>query len=180
MARRTAQRLAGVRGRHRGAGGLVTDDHPLDYGYGPGTPLARLLEADGKVIMIGAPCSMNLLHLADVPGKATIRYEVPFSAGDGGVQWRMVKEFDTSRPVLASLAEDYFAEIVTGFVDRPRQARHGRRRRQPPRRRARHLRLRGALDRTAIDRRALSAADRRWHSTPAHAGGTACPPPSQP
>ncbi len=30
----------------------LIDPHPLDYGYGPGTPLARLVEAGGKVVMI--------------------------------------------------------------------------------------------------------------------------------
>jgi aminoglycoside 3-N-acetyltransferase len=33
----------------------LTADHPMDYGYGPGTPLARLVEARGKVLMLGAP-----------------------------------------------------------------------------------------------------------------------------
>ena len=34
-------------------------------------------------------------HLADMPGKRVIRYEVPFAAG-GGVEWRMCEEFDTA------------------------------------------------------------------------------------
>jgi len=31
-----------------------TANHPLDYGYGPGAPLAKLVEVGGKVVMIGA------------------------------------------------------------------------------------------------------------------------------
>lgn len=98
-----------------------TDDHPLDYGYGPGSPLAKLVEVGGKVVMIGAPWdTMTLLHhaehVADVPGKTVIRYEVPFAV-HRGVEWRMVEEFDTSRPVVASLHDDYFAEIVTAFIE---------------------------------------------------------------
>lgn len=97
-----------------------TADHPVDYGYGPGSPLAKLVEASGKVAMIGAPWdTMTLLHhaehLADLPGKRVIRYEVPFAV-PGGVVWRMVEEFDTSRPVLDGLADDYFAAVVEDFV----------------------------------------------------------------
>jgi aminoglycoside 3-N-acetyltransferase len=97
-----------------------TADHPLDYGYGPGSPLAKLVEAGGKVVMIGAPLdTMTLLHhaehLADMPGKRVIRYEVPFGAGDG-VEWRAVEEFDTADPVVDGFAEDYFATIVAEFL----------------------------------------------------------------
>ncbi|HLU55545.1 MAG TPA: aminoglycoside 3-N-acetyltransferase [Pseudonocardia sp.] len=97
-----------------------TADHPLDYGYGPGSPLAKLVEAGGRVVMIGAPLdTMTLLHhaehLADLPGKRVIRYEVPF-ATDAGVEWRTVEEFDTCDPVVDGFAEDYFADIVRDFL----------------------------------------------------------------
>ena len=98
----------------------LTRDHPLDYGYGEGSPLAKLVEAGGKVLNIGAPRdTMTLLHhaehLARIPGKRLKRYEVPFTT-DTGVVWRMVEEFDTGDPVIDGLDEDYFAEIVTGFL----------------------------------------------------------------
>ena len=99
--------------------GWFTADHPLDYGYGHGTPLARLVRGGGKVAMIGAPWdTMTLLHhaehLADLPDKRVIRYEVPLAA-DGETLWRMVEEFDTSRPVVDGLPDDYFADIVREF-----------------------------------------------------------------
>ncbi|WP_281268960.1 aminoglycoside 3-N-acetyltransferase [Sphingomonas gilva] len=98
----------------------LTADHPLDFGYGPDTPLAKLVEARGKVAMIGAPLdTMTLLHhaehLARVPGKRIKRVEVPF-AREGGVEWRRVEEFDTAEPVVADLADDYFATIVEDFL----------------------------------------------------------------
>jgi aminoglycoside 3-N-acetyltransferase len=98
----------------------LTADHALDYGYGEHSPFARLVEARGKVLMIGAPLdTMTLLHhaehMADVPGKRLIRYEVPFAV-DGRTEWRMCEEFDTSRPVLDGLAEDYFATVVSEFL----------------------------------------------------------------
>lgn len=103
-----------------------TADQPLDYGYGPGSPLAKLVARRGKVAMIGAPWdSMTLLHhaehLADLPGKRVVRFEVPFLTA-GGTAWRWVEEFDTHDPVVAAFDEDYFATIVSDFV----AAGHGR------------------------------------------------------
>lgn len=95
-------------------------DHPLDYGYGPGSPLARLVEAGGAVAMLGAPWdTMTLLHhaehLADLDGKRVVRYEVPF-ATPAGTRWRTVEEFDTSRPVVDAFDDDVFGAIVRAFV----------------------------------------------------------------
>jgi aminoglycoside 3-N-acetyltransferase len=98
----------------------LTSDHALDYGYGEASPLAKLVEVQGKVLMIGAPLdTMTLLHhaehMADIPGKRVVRHEVPFAV-DGRTEWRMCEEFDTSRPVVDGLAEDYFATIVGEFL----------------------------------------------------------------
>lgn len=106
----------------------IAGDHPLDYGYGPGTPLARLVEGGGKVIMIGAPHdTMTLLHhaehLADIPDKRIIRYEVPLATGDG-VEWRWAEEYDTSRPV-SPLLEDLDGEPFQVIVDAFLAAGHG-------------------------------------------------------
>jgi aminoglycoside 3-N-acetyltransferase len=100
--------------------GWITADHPIDYGYGEGSPLAKLVEAGGKTLMAGAPLdTMTLLHhaehLAGISGKRVRRYEVPFGTLDG-VVWRMVEEFDTSVPVVPGLAEDYFATVVNEFL----------------------------------------------------------------
>ncbi|EPJ9701997.1 aminoglycoside 3-N-acetyltransferase [Pseudomonas aeruginosa] len=97
-----------------------TADHSLDYGYGEGSPLAKLVEAGGKVLMLGAPLdTLTLLHhaehLADIPGKRIRRIEVPF-ATPSGAQWRMIEEFDTGDPIVEGLDEDYFAGIVAEFL----------------------------------------------------------------
>jgi aminoglycoside 3-N-acetyltransferase len=99
----------------------VTEGHPLDYGYGESSPLARLVELQGRVLLVGAPWdTMTLLHhaehLARVPGKRVVRVDVPFSTADGGVHWRTIEEYDTERPVIDGLADDYFATIVAEFV----------------------------------------------------------------
>ena len=100
---------------------MLTAGHALDYGYGEASPFARLVAARGKVLMLGAPRdTMTLLHhaehLADLPGKRRVRVEYPFAALNGGLDWRWAEEFNTGVPVVAGLAEDYFAEVVTGFL----------------------------------------------------------------
>lgn len=100
--------------------GWLCADHPLDYGYGEGSPLAKLVEAGGKVAMIGAPWdTLTLLHhaehLARLPGKRVRRYEAPLATAHG-VVWRMIEEFETSEPVVAGLAEDFFIAVVEAFL----------------------------------------------------------------
>ncbi len=96
-----------------------TADHPLDYGYGPQSPLGKLVAADGKTLMLGAPLdTMTLLHhaehLADFSPKRIRRYEAPILVG-GLTVWREFEEFDTSDPP-DGLPDDYFATIVEDFL----------------------------------------------------------------
>lgn len=96
-----------------------TADHALDYGYGPQSPLGKLVEAKGKVLMLGAPLNtMTLLHhaehLADFPNKRILRYEAPILV-DGETMWRWFEEFDTGE-VPDGLPDDYFATIVGEFL----------------------------------------------------------------
>jgi aminoglycoside 3-N-acetyltransferase len=100
--------------------GWITADHPQDYGYGPGSPLAKLVEARGRVLMVGAPWDRMTLvhhadHLANIPDKRLIRVEVPF-ASDRGIHWQMIEEFETDEPVHAALPDDYIDRIVTDYV----------------------------------------------------------------
>lgn len=99
----------------------ITADHPMDYGYGPGSPFAKLVGAGGKVLMLGAPLdTMTLLHhaehLAEVPSKRIKRVEVPCLTPSGLV-WRMIEEFDTGDSLCPSLdGRDYFTEIVESYL----------------------------------------------------------------
>jgi len=95
-------------------------DHALSYGYGERSPFARLVEAGGKVLLVGAPLdSMTLLHhaehLADIPGKRIKRYETPFLE-NGEVVWRALEEFDTGNPIVEGLDDLYFADVVEDFL----------------------------------------------------------------
>ncbi|UAK26512.1 aminoglycoside 3-N-acetyltransferase [Sphingomonas nostoxanthinifaciens] len=98
----------------------ITADHPQDYGYGEGSPLAKLIEANGRILMVGAPWdTMTLIHHADhlaiLPAKRVLRYEVPFATG-AETTWRFTEEFDTTEPVVESLPANYIEQIVTAYV----------------------------------------------------------------
>lgn len=106
----------------------IIADHPIDYGYGPGSPLAKLVEANGKVLMLGAPLdTMTLLHhaehLANVPAKRIKRAEVPYLSASG-IEWRMIEEFDTGDYLCPALDDrDYFTEIVESYLGMGKGAR---------------------------------------------------------
>ncbi|HHY51034.1 MAG TPA: aminoglycoside 3-N-acetyltransferase [Alphaproteobacteria bacterium] len=102
-----------------GRAAWFTAEHALDYGYGPQSPLGKLVAAGGKTMLVGAPReTMTLLHhaehLANVPGKRIIRYEAPMLV-EGRTVWRWFEEFDTANPP-DGLPDDYFATIVTEFL----------------------------------------------------------------
>jgi len=102
-----------------GRAAWFTADHALDYGYGPQSPLGKLVEARGKVLMLGAPLDrMTLLHhaehVANFPNKRIRRYEAPILV-DGMKTWRWFEEFDTSNSP-DGMPEDYFATIVEAFL----------------------------------------------------------------
>ncbi len=96
-------------------------DHALDYGYGECSPFAKLVEAKGKVLLIGAPLdAVSLLHhaehLADIPGKRVVLYEAPILV-EGKVIWRRFEEFDTSDPIVEGLDEGYFGDVMAEFLN---------------------------------------------------------------
>lgn len=78
----------------------ITADHPQNHPYGPRSPLAKLVEARGSVLMLGAPLeTLTLLHhaeeLAPIPEKKIVRYSCPIRTGSG-VEWVAVEDIDTS------------------------------------------------------------------------------------
>ncbi|MEI5100183.1 aminoglycoside 3-N-acetyltransferase [Streptomyces sp. PmtG] len=75
-------------------------DHPWDDPHGPDSPLARLVDRGGRVLLLGAPLdSLTLLHhaeaLADAPGKRFVDYEQPVLEGGERV-WRRFHDIDSS------------------------------------------------------------------------------------
>jgi aminoglycoside 3-N-acetyltransferase len=95
----------------------LTGSHPADDGYGARSPFARLVEADGQVLMLGAPLNtVTLLHhaeaIASSPGKRTVTFQIAMA--DGSVQ--SFTDIDTSRGAYPyerlGLDNDEFAVIA--------------------------------------------------------------------
>ncbi len=104
----------------------LIEGHPLDYGFGPGSPLEKLCRAGGEVLLLGTPFeSVTLLHyaecLAHVPDKRVVRYRMPV-LGEGQRHWVDVEEFDTSDGIRDWGGGDYFEAIVEAYL----AAGHGR------------------------------------------------------
>jgi Aminoglycoside 3-N-acetyltransferase len=87
------------------AAGWLTENQPWHHGFGPGSPLARLTEAGGQVLLLGAPLDrLTILHhaesLVDSPEKRMARHAVPVRDGSQ-VVWREVRDHDRSTAVGA-------------------------------------------------------------------------------
>ncbi|SPT51645.1 MULTISPECIES: aminoglycoside 3-N-acetyltransferase [Actinomadura] len=77
----------------------LMDDHPWDDPHGLDSPLARLTDMGGRVLMLGAPLdTITLLHhaeaLAEAPGKRFVDYEQPITV-DGERVWRRFHDIDS-------------------------------------------------------------------------------------
>lgn len=99
----------------------LTEEHPDDDAYGAGTPFARLVEAGGQVLLLGAPLdTATLLHhaeaIADVAGKRRITYRIRVAGGDGGFEERTYDDIDTGDGAFPyeqlGLDDDPFAVIA--------------------------------------------------------------------
>lgn len=98
----------------------VTSLHPFQYGYGEGSPFERIVEAGGRVLMIGAPLdTITLLHYAehkaDIPDKRIVRYR-RLMPGQKAPEWIDFEEFDTGDPVSSILPNDCFERIARDYL----------------------------------------------------------------
>jgi aminoglycoside 3-N-acetyltransferase len=100
---RSGQPEAGIVAVGRRAEWIVAN-HPMDDAYGAGSPLAKLIAADGQVLMLGAPLStLKLLHHAEatarVPDKRRVVYRMPVQV-EGRSIWREFRDIDTANGAL--------------------------------------------------------------------------------
>lgn len=96
----------------------LTADHALSYGYGAGSPLEKLTQVGGQVLMLGAPLdTLTVLHHAEYRArlrhKRVIRYTCPVLQ-DGRKVWVEIEDFDTGDPhdeyTFEGIARDYLAQ----------------------------------------------------------------------
>jgi len=104
-----------------GKAASLTADAPWNYGFGRGSPLERLCDADGRVLLLGSdPDEVTLLHLAEHIGefpKTVTRYRTPLMR-DGERVWMACEEFNSGDGgVNPNWPDEFFAEIVDDFVE---------------------------------------------------------------
>ncbi|UQZ34543.1 AAC(3) family N-acetyltransferase [Paenibacillus sp. PK3_47] len=95
-------------GRHRDE---IIDGHSLDYPFGEASPLARIYELNGSVLLLGVDHLSNTsLHLsehrADYAGKQEITSGAPMMV-DGVRQWVEFKDYNWNCDDFAQLAADF-------------------------------------------------------------------------
>lgn len=102
----------------------ITKDHPLQYGYGPGSPFEKLVQAKGKVLLLGAPLNTVTMlhyseHMAKLPNKRIVRYRIPILE-DRVRKWVEIEEYDTGNGIADWPGGDYgsqFTALVQAYLD---------------------------------------------------------------
>ena len=107
----------GARGAR--AAELLVDAPWHDY-YGPGSPLQKLCEWDGRILRLGAGAdTVTALHyaeyLADLPDKRRTRWDYVL-AGDDGPHHFYTACLDDAAGIARWDGADYFAVIVKGYL----------------------------------------------------------------
>lgn len=88
---------------------FITADHTLDYGLGDGSPLARIYDLDGLVLLLGVPYANNTsFHLAEyrAPGGSPVQQGAPIME-NGQRVWKTLRDID--------LDSDVFDELGAAF-----------------------------------------------------------------
>jgi aminoglycoside 3-N-acetyltransferase len=98
----------------------IVADHPFQYGYGEASPFDKVLQANGRVLLLGAPLdTITLLHYAEhkarIPGKRIRRYR-RLMPGANGPEWVQFEEFDTADPVHDTLPTNCFERIAADYL----------------------------------------------------------------
>jgi len=119
----TSQSVCGRMAARGARATWLTADQPWDYCFGRGSPLDKLCQCSGKVVLLGSDHDeVTLLHyvehIAQFEGKRVARYQVPLMRA-GKRAWLACEEFDTSGSgVHESWPADFFAQIVDDFIAR--------------------------------------------------------------
>jgi aminoglycoside 3-N-acetyltransferase len=103
--------------------GYLISQQPWNYAMGAGSALERLVELNGKILLLGADHdTVTFLHYAehivDIPDKRVARYQVPVEK-HGGRVWRHMEEFDTAdQGAHANWPARFFAKLTDAHLAR--------------------------------------------------------------
>lgn len=106
----------------------MLNNHALNYGLGIGSPLEKLCDVGGKVVLIGSDLdAVTLLHYAEaitpIPDKKIVHIRVPlFRSGER--QWLDIEEYNSSTGIR-DWPDRFFAEIVQKYLQHSSTAPHG-------------------------------------------------------
>lgn len=101
--------------------GRITADHGLDYSLGERSPLARLYELDGWVLLLGVGHQNNTsLHLAeyraDFPGRREMTNGAPIIDTDGRRVWVPIHDIDLNDEDFPLIGEAFEGETGAARV----------------------------------------------------------------
>jgi len=96
-------------------------NHSLNYGYGPGSPLAKLYENDGRILLLGSDLDQVTIlhyaeHIAPIQNKRIVHFKAPLNK-DGHRMWHDLEEFDTSIGIR-QWPDRFFASILEQYLEK--------------------------------------------------------------
>ncbi len=100
------------------ADGIISD-HALSYALGEGSPLARIYDLDGSVLLLGVGYDRNTsFHLAEyrIPGSKAVERGAPVADGQKRA-WKVYPDIELDAEPFAELGADF---EKTGHVTRGR------------------------------------------------------------
>lgn len=94
--------------------------HPLNYGYGSGSPLEKLYQSRGKLLLLGSDLDQVTIlhyaeHIAPVSDKRIMQFKVHLKT-DSGNRWVDVEEYDTSVGIR-QWPDRFFETILIEFIN---------------------------------------------------------------
>jgi aminoglycoside 3-N-acetyltransferase len=98
----------------------LISQQPWDYALGAGSALERLVELDGKILLLGCDHDAATFlhyaeHIVDIPGKRIARFKVPIEE-NGRRVWRAQEEVDSSNGAHPNWPDRFFARIVDSYL----------------------------------------------------------------
>ncbi len=90
---------------------LITNNHPLDFCLGDESPLAKIYDLDGKILLLGVEHDNNTsLHLAEFravfEGKKEVKQGAPIII-DGKRQWVKIRDWEEHSENFIELGKAY-------------------------------------------------------------------------
>ena len=102
---------------------FITDGHTLECGMGERSPLARIYELDGHVLLLGVDHSRNTsMHLAEYrasyPSRRVVEEAAPLSAAGASGKWTTFEDINLDSSDFGRIGEDLLRSSGGGGVSR--------------------------------------------------------------